>query len=199
MDMISKYGSSPMDRKRVPVEDNGHQDATIHLDDTDPACYIWKTISEPHVGELSFCRMYSGNITPGMELFNPNRKLYGKDWTDLYLTRSRSRIGGQDRSGEISESMAKLRDTHTGNTLTSPNRKIKLPKVVYPKPNIHATLVVAKRGDEEKLAEGLTTLHEEDPTFIFDHNKETNELVLSGQGELHLDVIKGRLKNRFRV
>jgi elongation factor G len=71
--------------------------------------------------------------------------------------------------------------------------------VVYPKPNIHATLVVKNRGDEEKLAEGLSTLHEEDPTFIFDHNQETNELVISGQGELHLDVIRGRLKNRFKV
>lgn len=198
MDMISKYGSSPIDRKQVPAEDNGTKDATISLEDPDPACYIWKTISEPHVGELSFCRMYSGNITPGMEMFNPNRNCSEKIGQIFTLQ-------GHDREtvdnigpGDIGV-MAKLRDTHTGNTLTSPNRKIKLPKVVYPKPNIHATLVVSKRGDEEKLAEGLTTLHEEDPTFIFDHNQETNELVLSGQGELHLDVIKGRLKNRFKV
>ena len=198
MDMISKYGSSPVDRKRVPVEDNGHKDQTIHLDDADPACYIWKTISEPHVGELTFCRMYSGNITPGIEMFNPNRNRSEKIGQIFTLQ-------GHDREpvdkigpGDIGV-MAKLRDTHTGNTLTSASRKVKLPKVIYPKPNIHATLVVAKRGDEEKLAEGLTTLHEEDPTFIFDHNQETNELVLSGQGELHLDVIRGRLKNRFKV
>ena len=133
-----------------------------------------------------------------MEMFNPNRNCAEKIGQIFTLQ-------GHDREtvdnigpGDIGV-MAKLRDTHTGNTLTSPNRKIKLPRVVYPKPNIHATLVVSKRGDEEKLAEGLTTLHEEDPTFIFDHNQETNELVLSGQGELHLDVIKGRLKNRFKV
>ncbi|MBH54543.1 MAG: elongation factor G [Opitutaceae bacterium] len=198
MDMISKYGSSPVDRKEVPVEDNGTKDATIDLDDKSPSCYIWKTISEPHVGELSFCRMYSGSIKPGIEMHNTNRNVNEKIGQIFTLQ-------GHDREsidiigpGDIGV-MAKLRDTHTGNTLTSPDRKIKLPKVTYPKPNIHATLVVANRGDEEKLAEGLNVLHEEDPTFLYDHNQETNELVLSGQGELHLDVIKSRLKNRFKV
>lgn len=198
MDMISKYGSSPMDRKRVPVEDNGVKDATIHLDDTDPACYIWKTISEPHVGELSFCRMYSGTIIPGIELYNPNRSCTEKIGQIFTLQGHQREAVKAIGPGDLGV-MAKLRDTHTGNTLTSTSRKVKLPKVTYPRPNIHATLVVKQRGDEEKLAEGLTTLHEEDPTFLFDHNQETNELVLSGQGELHLDVIRGRLKNRFRV
>ncbi|MCZ6674506.1 MAG: elongation factor G [Verrucomicrobia bacterium] len=198
MDMISKYGSSPIDRKVVPVEDNGTKNTTIDLEDKAPACYIWKTISEPHVGELSFCRMYSGSIQPGIELYNPNRNCMEKIGQIFTLQ-------GHEREpvlnlgpGDIGV-MAKLRDTHTGNTLTSPDRKIKLPKVSYPKPNIHAALVVNKRGDEEKLAEGLSTLHEEDPTFLFEHNHETNELVLSGQGELHLEVIRGRLKNRFKV
>jgi elongation factor G len=198
MDMISKYGSSPVDRKQVSVEDNGTKDATISLEDKDPACYIWKTISEPHVGELSFCRMYSGNITSGIELFNPNRSCTEKIGQIFTLQGHERETVKSIGPGDIGV-MAKLRDTHTGNTLTSPNRKIKLPKVIYPKPNINAALIVKNRGDEEKLAEGLSTLHEEDPTFLYHHNQETNELVLSGQGELHLDVIRGRLKNRFRV
>jgi elongation factor G len=198
MDMISKYGSSPIDRKRVAVEDNGTEDASISLDDPDPSCYIWKTISEAHVGELSFCRMYSGEITTGIELYNPSRDCTEKI-AQIFTLQGHERTA-VDRigPGDIGV-MAKLRDTHTGNTLTSPKRKIKLPKVRYPKPNIRATLVVNKRGDEEKLGEGLTTLHEEDPTFIFEHNQETKELVLNGQGELHLEVIRSRLKNRFHV
>ncbi|MDA0345908.1 MAG: elongation factor G [Verrucomicrobia bacterium] len=198
METIAKYGSSPLDRKRVSVEDNGNPDATIHLDDIDPACYIWKTISEPHVGELSFCRMYSGNIKPGIELFNPNRNRLEKIGQIFSLQGHNRTPVTEIRAGDIGV-MAKLRDTHTGNTLTSLNRKVKLPKVVYPKPNIRATLVVRNPGDEEKLSVGLSTLHEEDPTFIFEHNQETKELVLSGQGDLHLDIIRGRLRNRFNV
>jgi elongation factor G len=198
MDMISKYGSSPVDRKRVQVEVNGADNDSIHLDDVEPACYIWKTINEPHVGELSFCRMYAGHIKPGMTLYNPNRDCDEKIG-QIFTLQGHEREAITDIGpGDIGV-MTKLRDTHTGNTLTSQQRKVKLPKVIYPKPNIHATLVIKTPGDEDRLAEGLTTLHEEDPTFLYEHNQETKELVLSGQGELHLEVIRDRLKDRFKV
>ena len=198
MDMVAKYGSSPVDRKEVKVEDTRGNNTTVSLQDKEPSCYIWKTISEPHVGELSFCRMYSGNIKGGIDLYNPNRDKTEKIGQIFVLQGHQRKPLAQLGPGDIGV-MAKLRDTHTGDTLTSSSRKVKLPKVEYPKPNISATLVVTHRGDEEKLAEGLTTLHEEDPTFLYKHNLETNELVLSGQGELHLEVIKNRLKNRFNV
>lgn len=198
MDFIAKYGSSPLDRKVIPATDEHGNATQIALSDPQPACYIFKTISEPHVGELSFCRLYSGEIRPGMELYNTDRNcpekigqifaLQGHERTQI------DRIG----PGDIGV-MVKLRDTHTGNTLCSDQRRVKLPAVEYPKPNIHGALQIASKGDEDKLAEGLATLHEEDPTFLYVNNQETNEMVLSGQGELHLEVIKGRLKRRFNV
>ncbi len=198
MDFIAKYGSSPIDRREVSAIDEAGQVGSVLLTDQAPSCYIWKTISEPHVGELSFCRMYSGEITPGLELFNPDRDVTVKIGQIFRLqghNRERvERIGPGDLGV-----MAKLQDTHTGNTLTSLERKVRLPAVKYPKPNIHGALVVSHKGDEDKLAEGLATLHEEDPTFLFENNQETRELVLSGQGELHLEIIKGRLKRRFNV
>jgi elongation factor G len=198
MDFIAKYGSSPVDRREVEAVDEEGQVGTIALMDESPACYIWKTISEPHVGELSFCRMYSGKITSGAELYNPNRDRLEKIGQIFSLQgHERDRIDAIG-PGDIGV-MAKLQDTHTGNTLTSPDRKIRLPAVKYPKPNIHGALVVSQKGDEDKLAEGLATLHEEDPTFIYENNVETRQLVISGQGELHLEVIKGRLKRRFNV
>lgn len=199
MDMISKYGSSPVDRKRVPIELNGEDgDITIQLDDKEPACYIWKTISEPHVGELSFCRMYSGHISPGMTLYNPNRDCDEKIGQIFTLQGHERKPITEIAPGDIGV-VTKLKDTHTGNTLTSPDRRVKLPKVVYPNPNIRAALVVKKQGDEDKLTDGLATLHEEDPTFLYEHNQETNELLLSGQGELHLEIIRDRLRKRFKV
>lgn len=198
MDFVAKYGSSPVDRKTVPAVDEAGQPGDISLTDKEVACYIFKTISEPHVGELSFCRIYSGEIRPGMELFNTDRdcpEKIGQIYTLQGHERESIDIISQ---GDIGV-MVKLKDTHTGNTLCSPSRKVKLPAVQYPKPNIHGALEIANKGDEDKLAEGLATLHEEDPTFLYVNNRETAELVLSGQGELHLEVIKGRLKRRFNV
>jgi len=198
MDFVAKYGSSPVDRKTVKALDESGKDVEISLTDKEAACYIFKTISEPHVGELSFCRLYSGQINPGMELFNTDRQCSEKIGQIYTLQGHERETIEKIGPGDIGV-MVKLRDTHTGNTLSSSSRKVKLPAVEYPKPNIHGALEVANKGDEDKLAEGLSTLHEEDPTFLYVNNIETGEMVLSGQGELHLEVIKGRLKRRFNV
>lgn len=198
MDFIAKYGSSPLDRKKVPALDTNEESIEVSLSDKEPACYIFKTISEPHVGELSFCRLYSGEIRSGMELYNTDRDCPEKIGQIFTLQGHERETLEKIGPGDIGV-MVKLRDTHTGNTLSSPQRKVKLPAVEYPRPNIHGALEVANKGDEDKLAEGLATLHEEDPTFLYLNNQETGELVLSGQGELHLEVIKGRLKRRFNV
>lgn len=198
MDFIAKYGSSPVDRMTVQAQDAKGTATEISLTDKEPACYIFKTISEPHVGELSFFRLYSGEIRSGTELYNTDRdcpEKIGQLFTlQGHERESLDRVG----PGDIGV-MVKLRDTHTGNTLCTAARKVKLPAVVYPRPNIHGALQVAAKGDEDKLAEGLATLHEEDPTFLYFNNQETKELVLSGQGELHLEIIRGRLKRRFNV
>jgi len=198
MDLIAKYGSSPVDRREVNVVDESGMEGTIALQDRDPACYIWKTISEPHVGELSFCRMYSGTIQPGLELYNPNREMTEKIGQIFTLQGHDREMIEEIGPGDIGV-MAKLRDTHTGNTLTSLDRHIRLSAVTYPKPNIHGALKEDHEGDEDKLAEGLAILHEEDPTFLFHNNLETGELVVSCQGEMHLEVIKSRLHRRFNV
>jgi elongation factor G len=198
MDFIAKYGSSPLDRKTVPAINEADEAVTISLDDKETACYIFKTISEPHVGDLSFCRVYSGIIKSGLELYNTDRDCPEKI-TQVFTLQGHERENVDALcAGDIGV-MVKLRDTHTCNTLCSPQRKVRLAKVVYPHPNIHGALRVMRKGDEDKLAEGLATLHEEDPTFLYVNNHETGELVISGQGELHLEVIRGRLRRRFNV
>lgn len=198
MDFIAKYGSSPVDRREVSAVDEEGNEGSVALGDTAPCCYIWKTISEPHVGELSFFRMYAGEVRPGIEMYNPNRDMTEKIGQIFTLQGHEREKVLEVGPGDLGV-MAKLRDTHTGNTLTSPERKVRLPAVVYPKPNIHGALFLTHKGDEDKLADGLRTLHEEDPTFLYHNNLETSELVISGQGELHLEVIRGRLKRRFNV
>jgi len=92
----------------------------------------------------------------------------------------------------------KLKDTHTGNTLCS-GKQVKLPAINLPNPNIHAAIKPTAKGDEEKLAIGLSTLHEEDPTFVYRVDSEVKQTIISGQGELHLTVTTERLKRRFGI
>jgi elongation factor G len=95
--------------------------------------------------------------------------------------------------------VVKLRNTHTGNTLAASGLDVILPAVTYPKPNIHAAMLLKSKGEEDKIAVGLAALHDEDPTFIYHVDSELHQTVMSGQGELHLQVISERLKTRYKV
>jgi elongation factor G len=198
MDFLAKYGSSPVDRKQVPALDANGREVEISLDNGETVAYVFKTMSEAHFGELSFFRVYSGTVTTGMDLFNSDRKITERIGP-LYL------LNGQNREavnsvgpGDIAATV-KLKDTHTGHTLCSPKRPVTLPKVVYPKPNIHAALVAKVKGEEDKIASGLAALHHEDPTFLYVVDAELHQTVLSAQGELHLEVIADRLRRRHNV
>jgi elongation factor G len=114
-------------------------------------------------------------------------------------------MNGKERSsvnnlnaGDIA-SVVKLKDTHTGNTLTGLNNKVHLPSVDLPNSNIHIGIRSNTKGDEEKIATGLSSIHEEDATFIYNVDSELHQTVLSGQGELHLQVSIDRLKRKFNV
>jgi elongation factor G len=198
LDFIAKYGSSPVDRLNVPAIDANDQEVEISLTDPEPAAYVFKTMSEAHFGEMSFFRTYSGTVNSGSELYNSDRKV-NERIGQIYI------LNGQKRTnvdllgpGDIA-AVVKLKDTHTGNTLCSSRRPVTLPKVAYPKPNIHAALKLSAKGEEDKVGAGLAALHEEDPTFVFHVDPELHQTVISAQGELHLEVLAERLRRRFNV
>lgn len=198
MDWIAKYGSSPVDRARVQAESTDGQAVEVDLNDSSPVAYVFKTIAEQHVGDLSFFRVYSGEVGTGMELYNSDRDVMEKVG-QLYLINGKQREQVSSlQSGDIG-AVVKMKDTHTGNTLCAKDRKIRLPKVHYPEPNIHSAIRLTNTGDEDRLSSGLASLHEEDPTFLYRVDEVTHETVISGQGDLHLQVIKQGLKERFNV
>jgi elongation factor G len=155
-------------------------------------------MNEEHFGELSFFRIYSGQVTTGADLFNPNRNTTERIGQMFLLnghTREPApRLGAGDFGATV-----KLKETHTGDTLCAPNHPLKLPVPEYPRPNIHAALQPKARGEEDKVAAGLATLHNEDPAFVFRVDPELHQTIISAQGELHLDVIAERLQRRFHV
>jgi len=198
MDFIAKYGSSPTDRAKVKAFDDKGEQVDVSLSDPDPVLYIFKTSAEAQSGDLSYFRIYSGSVHVGQDVYNSDRKITER-MGQLFLVNGKNRTStNQVTAGDIG-AVVKLKDTHTGNTLCGPKRILRLPKVDYPAPNIHAALKLRAKGEEEKIATGLAALHEEDPTFLFHSDPELHQTVISGQGELHLQIIAERLKRRYKV
>lgn len=198
MDFIAKFGSSPLDRKSVSCESPSGDPVEVDVEGSEPVIFIFKTLIEEHVGALSFFRIYSGELKTGDTLHNAvtgESERIGQ----ILLPNGKERIASDHlKSGEIG-ALVKLKNTHTNDTLCSPKLKARLPQIDYPAPNIHAALNIKTRGDEEKVAEGLAIIHEEDPAFRFRADPELKQTILSGQGEIHLKTVSETLKRRYNI
>ncbi len=198
MDFIAKYGSAPTDRAEVPARDASGISGSVPLTQPEPVLYVFKTMNEPGVGELSLFRLFAGTVHPGDELLNSARNVTER-LGQLYLINGATRTPVLQLGAGDLGAVVKLRATHTGDTLCSPRRPVVLRKVEYPAPNIHGALRLRSKGDEDKLAIGLATLHQEDPTFHYRVDDEIHQTIVSGQGEIQLQVIVERLLRRFNV
>jgi elongation factor G len=198
MDFIAKYGSSPVDREKVTALDSHGQEVEVMLTGSEPVAQVFKTMNEEHFGELWFFRVYSGSVRVGMDLFNATRGITERIG-QIYLLNGRERTPVSEiHAGDLGATV-KLKYTHTGDTLCSAGRPVKLPGPVYPKPTLHAALQPKARGEEDRIATGLAMLHEEDPAFVFTIDSELRQTIVAAQGELHLDVVAERLRRRFNV
>jgi len=199
MAFISKYGSSPVDRGTVLAkEPNSDEEVSVALEGKEPVVYVFKTISEAHVGDLSFFRVYSGSVFAGMDILNTSRSK-SERFGQMFLLNGKNRMSVNNLNAGDIGAVVKLKHTHTGNTLSSQKFRVVMDSVALPKSNIHMGIIPNAKGDEEKLAVGLSTLHEEDPTFVYHVDSELRQTVISGQGELHLQVSIQRLQRRFHL
>ena len=196
-DFISKYGSSPDDRKTITANDEQGNDVDVSLDGSETVLQIFKTMSESHVGEFSLFRVYSGKVRTGKDYHNTNRNI-NERFGQMFILNGKNRTQVDQLSAGDIAGVVKLKDTHISNTLCS-GKHVTLPALDLPSPNIHAAIEPSAKGDEEKLAVGLSTLHEEDPTFVYRVDSEVKQTIISGQGELHLTVTTERLKRRFGI
>jgi elongation factor G len=177
----------------------GDHTVEIHATDEGPfVAEIFKTISEPHVGDVSYFRIYSGSIANGQEVYNATRSVAEK-LNHLSISQGRERIEVQRlHAGDIG-CVAKLKNTHTNDTLSTKEHPVRLPQIEFPESLVQLAVHAANRADEEKLQAGLHKLHDEDPTFQMHYNPETHETIVSGQGERHLEVTMSKLKRKFGV
>jgi elongation factor G len=159
---------------------------------------VFKTISEPHVGDVTYFRVWSGTLKNGGEVWNPPRDLAEKlNHLSVAQGKERTEVGVL-HCGDIG-AVAKLKDTHTNDTLATRDRPVVLPRIPFPEPLITLSIVVKQRGEEDKLSTGLSRLHEEDPTFHHVFDAELGQTLIKGRGERHLEVIVDRLARKFGV
>jgi elongation factor G len=177
----------------------GDRTVEIHASDDAPfAALVFKTQSEPHVGEVSVFRILSGMVRSGEDVFNATRDA-GEKLNHLAVAQGRDRIEvGALHAGDIG-CVAKLRNTHTNDTLSTRAHPVRLPQVKVPEPVVEMAIHATNRADEEKLQLGLHRLHDEDPSFETHWNAETHETLVSGMGERHLEVALSKLKRKFGV
>jgi elongation factor G len=160
--------------------------------------YIFKTVVEPHIGEMCYVRVLSGTVKTG-DVVNNITTTNEEKINQLFTIKGKDRSEINELTSGMIGGLVKLKDTHTGDTLAADDIKKPLPKIDFPAPSISMAIVPKAKGDEEKISNGLARLHDEDPTFTFAYDPEIKQLIISGIGELHLDVILARLKRKYGV
>jgi len=200
LNFVSSYFPSPVERGTVSAKlANKNEPLNLKVDSNgEPVLFVFKTISEQHVGELSLFKLFSGKVSPGLDLLNENNNKTER-LNQLFTLNGHNRKDiSQIVAGDIA-AVVKLKDTHTNNTLASKNYSVIIDPIEFPDPVIRGAIKAKAKGDEDKIATGLHTLHEEDPSFKVNFDPEISQTIISGQGELQLLLATKRLKDRYEV
>jgi elongation factor G len=168
---------------------------SLPCDANGPAClFIYKTISEAHIGEMSFFKVYSGVVKSGMELVNESNGVSEK-LNQLFVVEGMKRTAVNELSAGDIGATIKLKHTHVNNTLHIRGKNYELDPIAFPSPLMSVAIEPAQKGDEEKLSIALHQVQEEDPTVVVEVSQELRQTIIHCQGELHLSVIKWKLEH----
>ena len=199
LDVIINFAPAPSDLETVTVLDSNGKEIQKKTNITESAsALVFKTISEEHVGELSYLKVFSGAVKTGDDLINSTQEKGERIGQVFSLNGKMKKSADRLVAGDIG-AVVKLKSTHTGDTLCAKNGQIKFPKIAFPDPKIRTAIIPKAKGDEEKISVGLHALHEEDPTFVSQFDPELKQTIISGQGEMHLAIILKRLSQKYHV
>ncbi len=172
---------------------------TLKITPDGPVClFVFKTISEPHLGDMSFFKVYSGEVKSGVDLVNSlNENTERLNQLFILNGRNREQVNVL-KAGDIGATV-KLKSTATNSTLFEKGSPVHIAPIKFPAERITVAVTIDNKADVEKLSHALHTLHAEDPTLIVEHSKELGQILLSGQGELHLAVAKWKAENLHKI
>ncbi len=201
LDGVLDYLPSPLDVEKFDVlsKEDGKKEQWVASDTKNGFMALaFKVAADPHVGKLVYLKVYSGQLNVGDQLYNVNKDKKERVTKILQMHANKREEIDSAEYGDII-AVAGPKQTITGETLTGKRSPFLLETMIFPTPVISVAIEPKSKADEEKLFETLNVLSEEDPTFKIDNNKETGQTIMSGMGELHLDILTTRMIREFKV
>jgi elongation factor G len=198
LDALVKYVPSPAEREFPAVNSDGTE-LTIKATDTAPySAFVWKTIADPFAGRITMLRVVSGTLKSDATVNNVSRETTERLGHLLVLQGKTQTHVTELKAGDLG-AVAKLKDTHTNDVIAEKGTKFGFAPIKFPEPVLAYAIEPKSRGDEDKISTSMHRLEEEDPSIKYMRDPQTNELLLAGQGQLHIEVTVAKLKRRFGV
>ena len=198
LDAIVSYVPSPGERDFPAVSKDGEATAVKASDDAPPIALVWKTIADPFAGRITLLRNVSGTVKSDTTIDNLTRDSSERIGHLLVLQGKTQTHVPELKAGDLG-AVAKLKDTHTGDVLADKTTAVSFGGMTFPEPVLAYAIEPKTRGDEDKISTSMHRLLEEDPSIGYSRDPQTHELLLAGQGQLHIEVTVAKLKRRFGV
>ncbi len=194
-----KFVPKPADHEDYDAKNDDDEDIKIKVDPAGkPAAFVFKTIADPFLGKISLAKVISGTLKAGQEIYNSRAQKSEKLGSMFFMRGKQQGEAPVVEAGDI-VAIAKLQFTKTGDTLCEKANIVKFPPIKFPAPALYLAIEPKDKGEDEKVGTGLHKLMEEDPSFVLERNVETHQSLLGGQGEIQLNIITSKLKDKFGV
>jgi len=199
LDAIIAYGHSPADHPLRGKKGGDGEDVPLVASDQAPSnVFVWKTVADPFAGRITLFRVVTGALKSDATVHNVTRDVQER-LGHLVLMQGKTQVQVPEINAGDLGAVAKLKETRTSDTLADKGAEALLPPIKFPDPVLSYAIEPKSRGDEEKISTALHRLEEEDPTIAYSRDQQTHELLLSGQGQVHIEVTVAKLKRRFGV
>jgi len=199
LDAVIEYLPSPVDVPAIAGHDEEDREIERHPSDTDPfSALAFKIMTDPFVGQLTFFRVYSGVVNSGDTVYNPTKSQKERLGRILQMHANERKEIKEVYAGDIAAAVG-LKGVTTGDTLSSPEHVIVLEKMIFPEPVISQAVEPKTKADQEKMGIALNRLAQEDPSFQVRTDEESGQTIMSGMGELHLEILVDRMRREFGV
>ena len=198
LDAIVNYVPSPAEREFPALSKEGAETSVKATDSGPYSAFVWKTIADPFAGRITMLRVVSGTLKSDSTVHNLQRDGAERLGHLLALQGKTQTHVPELKAGDLG-AVAKLKDTHTNDVLAEKSTSVRFADITFPEPVIAYAIEPRTRGDEEKISTAMQRLREEDPTIGYSRDPQTHELLLSGQGQIHIEVTVAKLKRRFGV
>ena len=200
IDAICDYLPSPLDVPPVAgTSRSSDEEITRHPDPSEPfSALVFKTVSDPYIGRLVYFRVYSGTAAAGSSVYNSTKRRRERLGRIVQMHAQHREDVSAVYAGQIAAAVG-LKDTATGDTICDQDNQIVLESIKFPEPVISVAVEPRSRADQDKLSDALVKLSDEDPTFKINYDDETGQTIMSGMGELHLEILVDRMKREFKV